>query len=317
MAAEREMREALRRSAEALTSADDVVLDYIVGALASLTSDDDEDPVALVEATVGCALAPAEACAVRLAADELRAPVAEGGDAGAAPSRIAAPLIVVAARSAPPDHARALGQAEFKPSVGAGGCSARAVLAQCAPRGAADAAAAPSAHGATVEPPRGPRIAPVDATVLALLREMCPHVPLDVTEHVLRARCRGDKHEAAEYLLQMGVDELDALATQLERERARAAQADDAARRRERESKRSLVGRYEHVAVGGAAPPREPHGSARGKSERPAAEVRYRDGAVASVAKGQKFVVEDTRPEWDGGSRGTVKTKGKRGKGFA
>lgn len=29
-----------------------------------------------------------------------------------------------------------------------------------------------------------------------------------------------------------------------------------------------------------------------------------------------KVIVEAVKPEWDGGSRGKVKTKGKRGKGF-
>lgn len=29
-----------------------------------------------------------------------------------------------------------------------------------------------------------------------------------------------------------------------------------------------------------------------------------------------QVVVENLKPEWDGGSRGKVKTKGKRGKGF-
>jgi hypothetical protein len=35
------------------------------------------------------------------------------------------------------------------------------------------------------------------------------------------------------------------------------------------------------------------------------------------LGKGQKFIAESTKPEWDGGSRGTVNTKGKRGKGTA
>jgi hypothetical protein len=43
--------------------------------------------------------------------------------------------------------------------------------------------------------------------------------------------------------------------------------------------------------------------------------VRYLDGKVVSM-KGEKFIVEKTE-EWDGGSRGRVKTKGKRGTGWS
>lgn len=42
---------------------------------------------------------------------------------------------------------------------------------------------------------------------------------------------------------------------------------------------------------------------------------RFRDGVVVST-KGQKYVVEKESEEWDGGSKGKVYTKGKRGKGF-
>ncbi len=44
-------------------------------------------------------------------------------------------------------------------------------------------------------------------------------------------------------------------------------------------------------------------------------QVRFRDGVVAST-KGQKFVIESMKEEWNGGSSGKVYTKGKRGKGF-
>ena len=43
-------------------------------------------------------------------------------------------------------------------------------------------------------------------------------------------------------------------------------------------------------------------------------QVRYRDGMVAST-KGEKYVVQKLGEEWDGGSKGKVYTKGKRGKG--
>ena len=43
--------------------------------------------------------------------------------------------------------------------------------------------------------------------------------------------------------------------------------------------------------------------------------VRFRDGQAVAF-KGEKYVIEDLTPTWDGGSRGRVKTKGKRGPGF-
>ncbi len=44
--------------------------------------------------------------------------------------------------------------------------------------------------------------------------------------------------------------------------------------------------------------------------------VRYRDG-VPVTTKGDKYITESLKEQWDGGSRGKVKTKGKRGVGFA
>lgn len=45
--------------------------------------------------------------------------------------------------------------------------------------------------------------------------------------------------------------------------------------------------------------------------------VRYLHGEVVSH-KGERYIMQkDNKEEWDGGSRGKVKTKGKRGKGFA
>lgn len=48
-----------------------------------------------------------------------------------------------------------------------------------------------------------------------------------------------------------------------------------------------------------------------------AVQVRYREGVAVRLGKGEKYVVEKVGEEWDGGSRGKVFTKGKRGKGFS
>jgi hypothetical protein len=43
--------------------------------------------------------------------------------------------------------------------------------------------------------------------------------------------------------------------------------------------------------------------------------VRYRDDRLVST-RGEKFIVEQVGQDWDGGSKGKVYTKGKRGKGI-
>jgi hypothetical protein len=52
-----------------------------------------------------------------------------------------------------------------------------------------------------------------------------------------------------------------------------------------------------------------------GKEDSSKGKVRFRDGAIVST-KGEKYIVEKTKEEWDGGSRGRVKSKGKRGVGW-
>lgn len=51
----------------------------------------------------------------------------------------------------------------------------------------------------------------------------------------------------------------------------------------------------------------------------PDSRVRYHNNQPVTLPKGnasRKYIVENLTPEWDGGSRGKVKTKGKRGPGF-
>ena len=51
------------------------------------------------------------------------------------------------------------------------------------------------------------------------------------------------------------------------------------------------------------------------KQVKGATQWRYLDGQAIAMKGKDKFVIERA-PEWDGGSRGRVKTKGKRGPGF-
>lgn len=288
--------EAYRSAAAALADADDDVLEYVVTAIASLTHDDEEDAVTVIEATVGCTLSEAEVCAVR----ELSRALPQLDPPLAPPLPNPSPLLAAPS-----------GGSELVKGV------ATAQRSRCsAALGAEHGGGGPTARAPAALPSAAVRIVRADGSTLALLQEMCPHVPRSVIEHVLVGRCRGDEEEAVEQLLQMGGEEVRLLAAQLEREAARAREQEDEARRQEREKKRSLVGRYEDVPVGaGGAPLALERG--RGKSAaKGAAEVRFRDNEVAKVGRGQKFILESTTPEWDGGSRGQVKTKGKRGKGF-
>ncbi|KAI7841164.1 hypothetical protein COHA_005130 [Chlorella ohadii] len=137
--------------------------------------------------------------------------------------------------------------------------------------------------------------------------------------HVLAGKGSGDVEAAAAWML----EQPDLAAAQASWQAARAARREERARARaEREaSKRQIVDRFQLQAL--------PNGSGSSKGKPPVlkawgaggsgggggeSKARYRDGALVST-RGEKFVIEKG-PEWDGGSRGKVYTKGKRGKGF-
>lgn len=133
--------------------------------------------------------------------------------------------------------------------------------------------------------------------------------------------CSHDVHQAAEKLLQMqSTGELD-IELNIERKREAARKGppspllDDAL-------KANIVSKYHLQAVPShdsltnnrkATKLKFPVGE-EGKNKNKA-QIRFRDGAVVST-KGEKYIVEKTLPEWDGGSRGRVKMKGKRGTGW-
>eukprot|EP00889_Picochlorum_renovo_P007302 jgi/Picre1/34332/NNA_001804.t1 len=131
--------------------------------------------------------------------------------------------------------------------------------------------------------------------------------------------CSHDVHQAAEKLLQMqSTGELD-IEMNIERKREAARKGppspllDDAL-------KATIVSKYHLQAVPSdpltstrkATTLKFPKGNEEGKNKKKA-QIRFRDGAVVST-KGEKYIVEKTLPEWDGGSRGRVKMK--RGTGW-
>jgi hypothetical protein len=153
--------------------------------------------------------------------------------------------------------------------------------------------------------------------------------------HVLRDRCSGDADAAGEHLLALAGQDGGGLSGAVAEWRRLARCREDAAAReaeaRERERQATLerfAWRPEGTGGGGGGgggggagsgkPPPEvkrgPGGSGGGGGG--ASRVRYLDGAPVTT-KGEKYVVVSQKEEWDGGSRGRVKTKGKRGVGFA
>lgn len=93
-------------------------------------------------------------------------------------------------------------------------------------------------------------------------------------------------------------------------EAAAAAAADEAARAR------TLDRFAEAPVVSGAAPPRAwGGGDTGGRAKKGQPTTRFLGGRAVTTR--DKYVVVQDKPEWDGGSRGKVKTKGKRGTGVA
>ena len=145
---------------------------------------------------------------------------------------------------------------------------------------------------------------------------MVPQASLELCAFVLR-RCSGDADNALDQLLGMPLEQLAAeLESAVRAEKAQAVQVE----REARASRRAVLSRYsqqrDYAADGAAAqlqPPRLPYAGTRKQALRGAQKERYRGDEVVSW-KGEKHVVEASE-DWDGGSRGRVKTKGKRGAG--
>ena len=163
----------------------------------------------------------------------------------------------------------------------------------------------------------GERLSPAaapDGAAIAALRELVPEASPSVCRLVLQ-RSGGSLDEAAEILFSTGVVELEAAAAD---EEARSAADEEHERKTGNAARRRLVNRYSVEAVSEGPlrlqPPRLPYSGSRKDALR-GESIRYREGQVSST-KGGKFIVEE-KEDWDGGSKGKVNNKGKRGPGFA
>eukprot|EP00903_Cladosiphon_okamuranus_P007987 g7708.t1 len=173
-----------------------------------------------------------------------------------------------------------------------------------------------------------------DGADVDFLREMVPHVSDRGLRYVLHHVAKGDRQTAASYLADRctggsssaSLRGLEAHAEAWERKELGDARKAEEAERRAQEARRrdkeerdelkgKIVGRYADEvkpllqSEGGTVKVVVPSLTEKKKT------TRYRDGKVVTTT-GAKVIVEDVKPEWDGGSRGKVKTKGKRGKGF-
>ena len=194
-----------------------------------------------------------------------------------------------------------------------------------APRGGGSRRLRPAPPIDAEEPaPAEPKAAGATAAGVAVLRELHPSVPEKVLRRILVERAWGDVDKAA--LLTMEEPALlGEVAAQLERE-ASAARLDA---EQEAAARRAINKRYGNIVArerGDVAPACRPRAArdvtsvnSAGKSRTKRggrSKIRYRDNQIVTRTgdrAAQPTVVVD---EYDGGSRGRVKTKGKRGKGF-
>jgi hypothetical protein len=134
-------------------------------------------------------------------------------------------------------------------------------------------------------------------------------------------RCHGDLEAAAQQVLEWDeeVPQQEAAwrSSRAEAEAASAREAAAAASERRRVCARFNLQAVPESSSGGRRPKK---GQVAVDAWQPAdvakRNVRYRDGRLVST-RGEKYIVESVSEEYDGGSRGKVKTKGKRGVGFA
>ncbi|GLC45059.1 hypothetical protein PLESTB_001464200 [Pleodorina starrii] len=170
------------------------------------------------------------------------------------------------------------------------------------------------------QPPPCRRCAPA---VLGELEALClGAVSEDFLLYALERKFQGNAEALASWLLDSERPELQSAKAEWEAQRQRELQEEEAARLLKERNKQHILQKFDLRPV---AEPKDPKKAAKSgpslevwtdkqqQAQKP--KVRYLDGRVVST-KGEKFIVEKTGEEWDGGSRGKVYTKGKRGKGF-
>lgn len=151
------------------------------------------------------------------------------------------------------------------------------------------------------------------APALASVDAPAPCLPYLV--HVLRDRFQGSAERAAPWCLDQGVEQLGRLDLAWRRGVVEAHRAEAIERRAAAAAKKQVVDRFLFSEIKQGAAPAVPSGPVLRPLEESNSKVRFHDGKVVST-KGEKYVVEKLTEDWDGGSRGRIKSKRKGGKGF-
>lgn len=136
----------------------------------------------------------------------------------------------------------------------------------------------------------------------------------DFLEHALMTAApppHDDVAAAAAWLAD--INDLDAAETAWAAARDRERAAAEEAAAADAAARAALVERFAAAPVTSSAAPARMWGPS---DDAGGGRIRYRDG-VAVSSKGEKYIAAPSKPEWDGGSRGKVLLKGKRGKGYA
>lgn len=148
---------------------------------------------------------------------------------------------------------------------------------------------------------------------LEVLRALCDDdVDEETLSHLLTEECGGDLDVASNYIADG--NDVRLLTARLEERRARRAR-EDAERAA---NSKEIFERYGLQAVSHSRKPTRPPLAARpakNGGNNAAPKVRYHDSEIVT-SRGEKYIVQKIGQEWDGGSRGKVITKGKRGKGY-
>ena len=154
-----------------------------------------------------------------------------------------------------------------------------------------------------------------------MIREVT-QAPAELCAFVLR-QCANEHERAVELLLD--ADQWERLERQrradearLESERKQEARGERQFDRQARKATVERDGQQRDYAADGEklelSAPRLPYAKTR-KEALGGPKTKYLEGQAVSTKGNDKFIVVDAKEEWDGGSRGRVKTKGKRGPG--
>ncbi|KAG1670759.1 hypothetical protein FOA52_013986 [Chlamydomonas sp. UWO 241] len=183
------------------------------------------------------------------------------------------------------------------------------------------AASASSSGGVTSESGASAKLGDADEAQVESLLSLCSsQISREFAAHVLLHECNGDLQAAADYVLECG--DLRGAEDAFERAQVEAAERRRLDAGQAERNRQAIIARFALQEVKDPSAPNGKKGGAITTSLFPqkaeqAPKYRYVGGVAVSVKKGQKYIVEKVGEEWDGGSKGKVNTKGKRGKGFA